>query len=506
MEEHSAVVRTLPRWTGAAATLAAIAVIEAYADTGLQMPDPPAIFLLGVVFATFTGGLRYGLATAAGVWLYYAWSVSLPGAPFHFAHDDLPRLVVWGAATPAMALLVDLLGRSYLRAATARAESALRASMDRLSKVYRNSPAAIGVTRLADGVMLDINDAYERLFGWSRDEVIGRSVAELNIWVDPAERELFRERIRAEGRVVNFESMARRKNGETFYSQLSSEVIKEDGERLVMVIVMDVTEQRQREEGIRDLNADLERRVRERTAELAQAVHELESFTYSVSHDLRAPIRAITGLARILEEDLADRLSPRERDYLERINASALGMGRLIEGLLQLSRLGSAPLAKSEVRPEALVREVLGEHAADIVRSGTDVRVGPMRTCLADPVLLRQVYENLIGNALKYTSTRADSRIEIGEIDREGAIAYFVRDNGVGFDMALAGKLFVPFQRLHAAAEFEGDGIGLATAERIVARHGGRIWAEARVNEGASFYFTLGPETGPGADRGGAPA
>jgi len=506
MGEHSAVARTLPRWTGAAATLAAIALVEAYADTGLQIPDPPAILLLGVVFATFAGGLRYGLASAAAVWLYYAWKLSLPGAPFHYARGDVWHVVDWGVATPAMALLVYVLERRYLRSATARTEAALRASMDRLSKVYRNSPAAIGVTRLADGVMLDINEAYERLFGWGREEVIGRSVAELNIWVDPDERQRFLERIRAEGRVVNFESMARRRNGETFHSQLSSEVIVEDGERLVMVIVMDVTEQRQREEAIRALNASLEQRVQERTSELAQAVRELESFSYSVSHDLRAPIRAVAGFARILEEDLADRLSPRERGYLQRINASALGMGRLIEGLLKLARFGSGPLAKAEIRPEELVREVLGEHAAEVARGGADVRVGPMRACVADPVLLRQVYDNLISNALKYSSKRADPRIEIGEVERGGEIVYFVRDNGAGFDMALAGKLFGAFQRLHAPSEFEGDGIGLATAQRIVARHGGRIWAEARVNEGASFYFTLGPRTGAGADPETAPA
>jgi len=241
-------------------------------------------------------------------------------------------------------------------------------------------------------------------------------------------------------------------------------------------------------ERVRAHAAELESKVRSRTAELEAANHELESFSYSVSHDLRAPLRAIDGYARMLDEDYAERLDAEGRRLIAVVRSNAKKMGQLIDDLLGFSRLGRQELLKRPVDMSALVKEVVQE--LDPGRAA-HIELGELPAAAADRALLKQAWLNLVGNALKYSAKRADPRIELGARREAHESVYWVRDNGVGFDMRYAEKLFGVFQRLHTSAEFPGTGVGLAIVQRVVNRHGGRVWAEGRPGEGATFFFSL---------------
>ncbi len=255
--------------------------------------------------------------------------------------------------------------------------------------------------------------------------------------------------------------------------------------------IVDISRLKDIEKEMRRLNLELERRVEQRTRELEEATAEMETFTYSVSHDLRAPLRSIDGYSFILQKSTDSRLDEKERDYIEVIRKNIGIMDNLINGLLTLSRVGRQELSREWIDPTALVREIVAMRLEPMPDRQIEISVGELPPCFADSVMLRQVYENLIGNAVKFTRDTNAPRIEIGAIVRDSTILYYVRDNGIGFDMKYADQIFKPFQRLHKPEEFEGSGIGLATVERIIKRHGGRIWAEGEPGKGATFYFTF---------------
>lgn len=238
-------------------------------------------------------------------------------------------------------------------------------------------------------------------------------------------------------------------------------------------------------------NAALQESIAARTAELEAANKELEAFTYSVSHDLRAPLRHISGFSQMLMEDYADQLPPEAQKLLNNINTSSLYLGQLIEDLLRFSRLGRQPLSLQPVQMRSLVGDILHSMHKEQEERQIEITIGDLPDCFGDPTMLRQVLTNLLSNAFKFTRFTEKPVIEIGSQPTEEELIYFVRDNGAGFDMRYADKLFGVFQRLHSQRQFEGNGVGLSIVQRIIQRHGGTVWAQSEINQGATFYFSL---------------
>jgi len=300
---------------------------------------------------------------------------------------------------------------------------------------------------------------------------------------------LIEQLLRRERAQQVFETVHRRSDGSEYPVEVHIQAVEREGRWKCLAVVIDITERQRAQSEIVKLTGSLEKRVTERTAELAQANTELESFIYSISHDLRTPLRAINGYASILVEEQKGRLDGEAVDMLQRIARGAVRMGDLIDDLLTFSRVGRGELNCMEVDMEAMACTVAEELRA--TNPHAQVGIQAMPGARADPALLRQVMLNLVGNAMKFSSHRAAARIDVGAIEEGGLPVYFVRDNGAGFDSQHAAKLFGVFQRLHRESEFPGTGVGLAIVKRIVERPGGRVWAESSPSKGATFFFTL---------------
>jgi PAS domain S-box-containing protein len=409
--------------------------------------------------------------------------------------DGEKRLLAWwcrvlkdegGNATGALSTAHDITERK-------RAEEALQDSEARFRDTFERSTVGKSLTG-RDGRLLKVNQALADMLGLSIEELQQITFAEITHPDDIAEsRECVRCLFAGERTTYRMEKRYWHRNGHLVFADVSTRLLcdKQGAPLHLITNVVDITARKQAEIALAETLVDLERRVAERTAELTVANQELESFAYAVSHDLRAPLRGIDGWSQAVMEDCGHQLDQRGREHLARVRSETHRMDDLIDDLLELSRVTRTPMKRETVDLAAMALELeLGLRAGQPERA-VDLVVAPGVVAEGDAVLLRVLLQNMLHNAWKFTGKRPRARIEFGCATEEGRTVYHVRDNGAGFDMRFAGKLFAPFQRLHSLAEFPGTGIGLATVQRIIHRHGGKVWVTAEVDQGATFYFTL---------------
>jgi PAS domain S-box-containing protein len=378
-----------------------------------------------------------------------------------------------------------------IRDITQRKEAEITAV--RLAAIVESSDDAI-IGKDLRGVVTSWNKGAENIFGYRASEMIGTSIMRLvPADLQEEERDQILGKIKDGESVDHFETMRQTKGGRLISVSVTVSPIKDASGAVIGAskVARDITGRKQAEDEILRLNSELEERVIQRTDQLEAANKDLESFSYSVSHDLRAPLRAISGFSRIVLEDHSTGMDADGLRYLQLVEKSALQMGQLIDDLLTFSRTGRQALNVQPVITADVVNAALDDLKAMQENRRVNISIGDLADCEADPSLLRQVWLNLLSNALKYTRKCDPALITIGSRREGGMDVFFVQDNGAGFDMKYADKLFGVFQRLHLADDYEGTGVGLALVQRIVQRHGGRVWAEAKLNLGATFYFTL---------------
>jgi len=349
-----------------------------------------------------------------------------------------------------------------------------------------------------DGIITSWNIGAEKVFGYTSQEMVGVSILKL-IPSDRQDEEAYiMSEIKLGRSVVHLETLRQTKDGRTINISVTESPIKDPAGHIIGAskVARDITERVAAGKTILELNSDLEQRITERTRELQAANEELQAFGYSISHDLRAPLRHVLGYINMLIKEAGPLLSEKSLRHLATISLSAERMGELIDDLLAFSRLGRVELEKKDVSLDELVRETMGDFKAEAKNRHIVWKILPLPTVWAGRALLRMALVNLISNAIKFTSPREEAVIEIGcASDKNDQTAIYIRDNGVGFDAAYVDQLFGVFQRLHTRKEFEGTGIGLANVQRIIHRHGGETWAEGAVDAGATFYFSLPKES-----------
>jgi PAS domain S-box-containing protein len=378
-----------------------------------------------------------------------------------------------------------------------RMEERLRASESRYRRLFEAARDGILILDAGTRQITDVNPFMVELLGYSRDEFVGKELWEIGMLQDA---EVSRRALRAlqETGYIRYEDLPlRTKDGRIRDVEFVSNVYAENGQQVIQCNIRDIAARKQAEAEIRQLTADLEERVRDRTLQLEALNHDLEAFNASVSHDLHAPLRRIDGFVDALQDDYADTIDADGLQFIQAIRVATHRMHELIDALLALGRFSRHEIEQQVVDLSALAHRVAAElHHSHPTRQ-VDCVIADGLTTHGDARLLRTVLDNLLSNAWKFTAMKAQARIEVGrQTAPEGTSVFFVRDNGAGFDMAYVDKLFGAFQRLHGDTEFPGTGIGLASVHLIIHRHSGRVWAEGVVDQGATFYFSLSKDVG----------
>jgi len=410
-------------------------------------------------------------------------SLMRDGARDYIPKRELPRL------RPA---IERELREVALRRERQQAQEALVSSETRYRRLFESAQDGILILDAATGQIQDVNTFLIEMLGYSKEEFLGKKLWEVGAFRDTAASKAAFQELQRSGYVRYEDLPLETSTGQQIAVEFVSNVYRVDHTQVAQCNIRDITARKQADVAIRQLNADLAQHVQERIAQLEALNAELETFNYAVSHDLRAPLRQIMGFTEILRDDHATQQTADSLRMIQTIRVSAERMNALIKALLELARFSRDQLIRQAVDLSTMAQLITAELHRNTPGRQVELIIAPDVTVEGDGALLRIVLENLLSNAWKFTARHASARIEFGAAPQaDGSTAYFVRDDGAGFDMAYPAKLFGAFQRLHSAEEFPGIGIGLATVQRIIHRHGGRVWAEGLVDQGATFYFTL---------------
>ena len=368
--------------------------------------------------------------------------------------------------------------------------SSFNENNNRFYTIFYANPIPISIMEYDTKTYTNVNQSWCDFFGYQAEEVIGSNYEKLHI-ITTETRKLIDRTLEKKRKINTIEMEVYTKSGDKKIVYYNRVLIKIQDKDYIVYLMTDITERKEIERKMMNLNIELEEKVKQRTSELEASNKELESFSYSVSHDLRAPLRHINGYVDLLNERFRDDLSEKAQHYLEVISNASKQMGTLIDELLLYSWTGRQVISKIDIDMNSLIHEIVEKFYFEIQNRKIEWEILNLPTVNADYTMIKQVWINLIDNALKYSRNNEITKIRIGYSDEKDYYKFFIQDNGVGFDMKYAGKLFGLFQRLHSQTEFEGTGIGLANVQRIIHKHQGRIWADAELNKGATFYYTL---------------
>lgn len=373
-----------------------------------------------------------------------------------------------------------------------KVEKALAASEERFRLAFKTSPDAMAISRISDGRFLNINDGFARALNYSREEILNQNFSTLKFWKNLDDRKGLKDELNAKGYIENYETQVIDKNGKTIDWLLSATLFNLDGEEVTLSVAKDITERKNNENELKDYREHLEELVQQRTEALEAKNKEMETFTYSVSHDLKAPLRGIDGYSRLLQEDCLDKLDEDGLLFLNNVRQSAAQMNQLIEDLLAYSRMERREIQPAEINLRPLIDGLIVDRRFDFETKQIDVSVNlPFQNIQSDIATIRQVLTNFIDNAVKFSREKPPKIIEIGGEDDENYWTLWVKDNGIGFDQQYTDRIFEIFQRLHRTEDYPGTGIGLAIVKKAVERVGGWCWAESSLGEGAKFFIKI---------------